>query len=359
MRDIWEELKQWEGGGEPFALARVVATWGSAPRAVGSAMLVGADRRVTGSVSGGCIEGAVIEEAARVLETGSPKQLTYGVDDETAWSVGLSCGGQVSVLVERHLAFSDDAGTQSAWEALRTRIAESEPAVLLTRLRSPSTVAEPYDSPHLLVSLDGAVAGDWGAANELAIVAAHRAYEARLSEVVQIEGEDVFVQVFPRRDQLIIIGAGHITIPLVQFAHQLELDTVVIDPRDVFARQERFPVPPTKLLAAWPRDVLRDSKLDEETYAVLLTHDPKIDDQALHFFLKAPVAYIGALGGRNSHAKRCERLRGAGFDEDAISRIKGPVGLDIGADTPAEIALSIAAEVVAVKARALEQARQG
>ena len=351
MRDIWEELKQWERGGEPFALARVVETWGSAPRGVGSTMLVGADRRVSGSVSGGCIEAAVIEEAARVLETGAAKQLTYGVDDETAWSVGLSCGGQVSVLVEKHLAFSDDAGTQSAWEALRNRIVGSEPAVLLTRLRSPSIAAGPHDSPHLLVCPDGEVAGDWGAATEMAIVAAHRAYEARLSEVVQIEGEDVFVQVFPRRDQLIIIGAGHIAIPLVQFARQLELDTVVIDPRQVFATLERFPLPPTKLLATWPREVLPDWDLNEDTYAVLLTHDPKIDDQALHFFLKAPVAYIGALGGRASHAKRCERLRHAGFDEAAISRIKGPVGLDIGADTPAEIALSIAAEVVAVKAR--------
>jgi xanthine dehydrogenase accessory factor len=349
MRDVWEQLLQWEAEKREFALARVVETWGSAPRGVGAAMLVDKDLQIAGSVSGGCIEGDVIEEAKAVLETGTPKQLTYGVDDETAFSVGLSCGGEVTVLLERSPCLSPLPATQSVWEAFRARVNDNKPAVLLTRLSASTDGSHP-----LLVDDEGTVTGEWGALTAAARGAALKAYEARQSAVAELGGERVFIQVFPRRDQLIIIGAGHLSIPLVQFVRQLEIDTVVIDPRRVFATPERFPVQPSQLLARWPEEVLEDWDLNDETYAVVLTHDPKIDDQALHYFLRSPVAYIGALGGRKSHGKRRERLREAGFDDAAINRIKGPVGLDIGAETAAEIALSIAAEVVAVK-----RSRQG
>ena len=162
-------------------------------------------------------------------------------------------------------------------------------------------------------------------------------------------GEAVFVQGFPRRDQLLIIGAGHITIPLVQFAAPLSFETAVIDPRRVFSSIERFEVAPHQLFSQWPGEVLSGLDLTDDTYAVLLTHDPKIDDEALHVLLKTPVAYIGALGSRKTHAKRVERLREAGFSTAEIERIKGPAGLDIRAKAPAEIALSIMAEIVAAK----------
>ena len=342
MRDIWSELIEWNGDGRPFALARVVETWGSSPQAVGSAMIVDDSMRIAGSVSGGCIEGAVIEEALQVLATGIPKKLSYGVDDEAAWSVGLTCGGEVSVFVERHLPQSSGDTSGKVWEALRARVESNRPAILLTRLGAAAT-------PHLLVSPDGKVIGDWGAATESAKSAAVAAYERRESEVTQLEGEAVFAHVFPRRGQLLIIGAGHIALPLVQYAHLLNLDTVVIDPREVFAKPERFPVQPTQLHPKWPRAVLSEWDLNEDSYCIVLSHDPKIDDEALHFFLKAPVAYIGALGGRKSHTKRRVRLQEAGFSDDVIDRIKGPVGLDIGAETPAEIALSIMAEVIAMR----------
>ena len=342
MRDIWNDLVEWDASTKPFTMARVVETWGSSPRGVGSAMIVDAAMKVAGSVSGGCIEGDVIAEAGQVLAPGTPKKLNYGVDDETAWSVGLSCGGEVSVLVERHLPQAAGEGSAAVWKKLRERVEENRPVVLLTRLG-------PGAPPHLLVTPEGEVAGSWGEGTEAAVAAGLEAYSGRESGVVEVAGEAVFVQVFPRRDQLLVIGAGHITLPLVQFAALLDFETAVIDPREVFATPERFPVQPSQLLAEWPGDLLDGWDLNEDCYCAVLTHDPKIDDEALHRFLKAPVAYIGALGGRKSHARRRARLQEAGFSEAEIDRIKGPVGLDIGAETPAEIALSILAEVVAVK----------
>lgn len=338
MQDIWNELLQWTSAGRPLALARVIQTWGSSPRGVGAAMIVGEDLQVAGSVSGGCIEGAVIEEALQVLKTGVPRKISYGVEDEKAWSVGLSCGGQVTVLVEKHLA----GAAQAVWQTLQEAVRQNQPAILLTQL-------EPAAEPHLLVYPDGRLVGTWGERGDGAVAAALDAYQHRLNQVVEIAGKQVFVQVFPRRDRLLIIGATHITIPLVGFARALDFETTVVDPRQVFAAPERFAIPPDHLVSQWPAQALSGWGFDEDTYAVLLTHDPKIDDTALHVLLRQPVAYIGALGSRKTHAKRCERLREAGFDPSEIARIKGPVGLDIGAQTPAEIALSIMAEVTAIR----------
>lgn len=342
MEDIWSQFSGWKAAGKPFALARVVKTWGSAPRKAGAAMIVGEDLQVAGSVSAGCVEGAVIEESRQILKSGTPKRLTFGVDDKTAWSVGLSCGGELTVLVEGHPTISERSGGRSAWASLVSAVQQKEPAILLTHL-------EPAEEPHLLVYTNGNTVGNWGALGDRAVDAALDAYSQRLNQVVEVEGRPVFVQVFPRRDQLLIIGAGHISIPLVHFAHALDFETVVIDPRKVFANQDRFETPPHQLLSAWPQEVLDAEDLTGDTYAVLLTHDPKIDDQALHIMLRSTLPYIGALGSRKTHASRCERLRRSGFSEEDIARVKGPAGLDIKADSPAEIALSIMAEVVAAK----------
>ena len=343
MKEIWKDILAWEGEGRPFVLARVIETWGSSPRPVGAAMIVGGQMEVAGSVSGGCIEGAVITAAGQVLADGAPRRLHYGVSDETAWSVGLTCGGQVSVFVERHPGQAG-GGSPGVWEALRARLEANRPAVLLTRLDS-------TERPHLLVDPEtGEVAaGDWGTVSPAAVEAAVSAFSKRESDVVEIGSESVFVQVFPRRDRLLVVGASHICIPLVRLARVLDLETVVIDPREVFARPERFPEAPSRLEHTWPGRFFEDWPVDESTFAVLLTHDPKIDDEALHHLLRSPAAYIGALGSRRSHAKRVERLREAGFDDGEIGRIRGPVGLDIGAESPEEIALSILAEVVAVR----------
>lgn len=345
MRDIWDELTTWSDAGRAFVLARVVETWGSSPRAVGSAMIVSEESQAAGSVSGGCIEGAVIDAAGEVLASGEPQFLSYGVDDETAWSVGLSCGGEVSVFVEKLETQPDPT-----WAALRQVIADNEPSVLLSVVGEPGNGSGRRQSRLLMARPDGSMVGKWeptlmAAAAEEALAA----FRQRHSSVVDIGGVRVFVHYLPRREQVLIVGAGHISVALVQYAHLLDLETVVIEPRQVFAWPERFPVAPTKLLRSWPEQALEGLDLNEETYAVLLTHDPKIDDQALHALLRSPVAYIGALGSRRTHAKRRQRLSEAGFTEAEIDRIDGPIGLDIGADTPAEIAMSIAAKIVATR----------
>ena len=165
-----------------------------------------------------------------------------------------------------------------------------------------------------------------GEGTAAAVAAGLEAYSGRESGVVEVAGEAVFVQVFPRRDQLLVIGAGHITLPLVQFAALLDFETAVIDPREVFATPERFPVQPSQLLAEWPGDLLDGWDLNEDCYCAVLTHDPKIDDEALHRFLKAPVAYIGALGGRKSHARRRARLQEAGFPRRRSTASRGRSG---------------------------------
>ncbi|MBQ36800.1 MAG: hypothetical protein CME04_10455 [Gemmatimonadaceae bacterium] len=343
MRDIWEDIIAWEESGRQFALARVIETWGSSPRRVGAAMIVGPEMVVAGSVSGGCIEGAVITEAQAVLAGGTPRKLHYGVSDETAWSVGLTCGGEVSVFVERHPGQAGD-GSAQVWEALRARIEANRPAVLLTRLA-------PGPRQHVLIDpqADEVMAGDWGPAAAEAQTVAATAFSTGESEVATVADEPVFVHVFPCLDRLLVVGASHIAIPLVRLAKILGLETVVIDPREVFARSERFPVPPDRLVNTWPAKFFETWRVDEGTHAVLLTHDPKIDDEALHHLLRSPAAYIGALGSRRSQASRVERLGEAGFTDEEIARIHGPVGLDISAESPEEIALSILAEVVAVR----------
>ncbi len=344
MRDIWDDMLRWLDRGQDFAVARVVETWGSSPRAVGAAMLVGADMEVVGSVSGGCIEGAVVEEALGVLDSGEAKEFSYGIADEKAWSVGLSCGGEVEVLVERHWALTANEESDEVWSALASAVAADRPVMLFTRLNRGS-------SAPLLVYPEGEVVGDWGELGERAVSAAREAYAERRSGVVELGRERVFIQVLARRDKLIVVGAGHIAVHLVPFAQALDFAVTVVDPRQVFVRAVRFPSAPDELVASWPRQALEQRELDDDTYAVLLTHDPKIDDEALAVLLseESEVRYIGALGSRKTHARRVERLRGEGFSEEAIGQIKGPVGMDIGAKSPAEIALSIMAEVVAVR----------
>ena len=354
MRDIWEEQLKWLELREPFVIARVIQTWRSAPRKSGAGMIIakGMDNaslpKVHGSVSGGCIEGAVIEEALDVLENYESRRLSFGVEDDLALSVGLSCGGEVTVLLEKHWAFSADPNTHKVWEMLQKCLSNNIPAIFISPLPTESELAAEYQEPMLILPEGENICGMQNKIAELSVLAIE-AYKERENRIVEVGRDEYFMQIFPRRDQLLIIGAGHITIPLVRFAKELGFLTVVIDPRTVFANSERFPVPPDKLISKWPDDVLPDFPLNEDTYAILLTHDPKIDDPALHILLKQNLPYIGALGSSRTHAKRCARLKKAGFDNASIAQIKGPAGADIGAETAAEIALSMMAEVVAAK----------
>ena len=298
-------------------------------------MAISSDMEMIGSVSGGCVEGAVVKKAMEVLDTGKPKHLSFGVADEDAWAVGLSCGGKMQVLLEPFIAFTDEP----IWTALHQAIEENKGAVLVSKVND-------EQSEHLLVYPDGKMIGPENTQlAELALTA----YRERRNQLVEVDGNSYFIQVFPRKNQMLIVGAAHITVDLVHFANQFGFETIVIDPRGIFANKTQFSSPPEQLIADWPAEVMDQFTFDPYTYAVILSHDPKIDDQALHHLLRSDVAYIGALGSKRTHAKRVARLEKAGYNEGEIARIHAPIGADIKAKSPKEIALSIIAEIIKVK----------
>ena len=298
----------WRDGGHGVALATVVATWGSSPRPAGSQLVVRGDGVHRGSVSGGCIEGAVIEEALAVIADGKPRLLSYGVTNERAWEVGLSCGGTVEVHVARAPQVLD--------QLLADRAAK-RPVALLTSLETgEAELAYDQDDPSRIV--DGG------------------------------QGR-VFMQVHNPPHRLIIVGAVHISQPLVEMARLAGYDVTLIDPRGAFADRERFPG--LAILEDWPDEALSALEPDARCAVVTLTHDPKLDDPALAVALRSDAFYIGCLGSRRTHGKRLERLAELGFGEAETARLHGPVGLDIGALSPAEIALSIMAEITRARRR--------
>lgn len=298
---------EWARAGQKVAVATVIETWGSAPRRAGSHLVIAADGRFEGSVSGGCVEGDVITEAQALLASGgNVLRLDYGVADATAWQVGLACGGRISVLVQPLTSGGFD------------------PA-LIDRLAA------------------GAVTGD--AVSLVTDLATGTTQEAA-------EGD--FVRAYPPPRRLAIIGAVHIAQALVPLALGLGVAVTVIDPREMFAADARFAG--LALDRRWPDEALADWRPNAASAVVALTHDPKLDDVALAAALASPAYYIAALGSRKNHARRCERLGALGFDATALARLHGPAGLDIGAADPAEIALSIAAQMTATW-RALHPAR--
>jgi len=335
MIDIFNTIEQWAGQAKSFALATVIRTWRSAPRMEGSSMAISEQSDIAGSVSGGCVEGSVIREALEVIQSGVPRRLSFGVSNEDAWSVGLSCGGQIEVLVEPFLGKNN----ADLWNDLQQNIHKNKGCVLLNRL-------EVENPEYHLIYSDGQA---FASVSEDLSTKALTAYRQHKNQIIETEGATYFATVFPAKDRLLIIGAAHISADLVDLAHQFNFETTVIDPRGIFTNKMEFNTPPHAIHEKWPEEVLSDYQLDADTYAVVLTHDPKIDDQALHILLKAPVAYIGALGSRKTHAKRVARLTEAGFSSEAIDRIHGPVGVAINARRPKEIALSIVAEMVKIK----------
>lgn len=293
-----------------------------------------------GSVSGGCIEGQVIQAAQGILESGLPQMLSFGVANEDAWAVGLSCGGKVRVWVEPGPAQSPNPAGKQVWQKLEQALLQDLGGVWVSSL-------DPGKPTQSWVSADGSLSGDTIPADILSL--AHKAYSQRKSQWLEHESGSFFLQVIPRQTSLLIIGATHITADLIALAKPFGFKSIVIDPRGVFGHQTHFETEPDHLHVQWPQAVLPQYALDAYTFAILLTHDPKIDDPALHLLLRSEVAYIGALGGRKTQAKRRERLQAAGFGPVDLERVHGPVGLDIGAQSAREIALSILGEVIQVK----------
>lgn len=314
---IPETALAWHHAGTRAALATVVETWGSAPRQAGSQLAISGTGDMVGSVSGGCVEGAVVTEALEAMQDRQPRLLTFGVSDETAFSVGLACGGTIRILVE-----PVGEGANALPEVLLAQLTEARaaprPAALATDLASWSRrLVSPGEDP---------------------------ATDARLrSDRSGLEEDGRFIAVHNPPLRLIVVGAVHIAQPLLSMARDCGYACTLIDPRAAFGSSSRFPG--QVILDDWPDDALATLAPDTRTAIVTLTHDPKLDDPALRFALEAPVFYIGALGSKKTHAKRLDRLTAAGFTPDQIARIHAPVGLDIGARTPAEIAVSILAQI--------------
>lgn len=346
MRAFKEHFEHWMSLDE-FVIARVIKTWGSSPRPVGSCLIIDKELNMTGSVSGGCVEGAVLKEAKQMFEDGIGKRhlgkkLDYGVSDEDAWTVGLSCGGRISVFL--YLVKGSMFKT-----LLFNKILNNQSFVWLSRLDESSDTTSTGGLIDQILPYKKEIEIREDDPRKDFFKKINTCIEERKSQIVEFDGAEYFAHIFPRKAQMLIIGAAHISADLIHLAKFYEFETIVIDPRSAFADKTNFPDPPEKILKSYPSEVLSDFELDQYTYAVILSHDPKIDDNALQILLKEEVAYIGALGSKKTHAKRIARLEAAGFTGDEISRIAAPIGLSINAKTPREIALSIIGQVIEVK----------
>jgi xanthine/CO dehydrogenase XdhC/CoxF family maturation factor len=323
--DVLPQAAEWAAKGKPVALATVIGTWGSSPRPVGSQLAIDNNGAFVGSVSGGCIEGAVIGEALETIKDGKVRILDFGVSDEQAWDVGLACGGNIKIFVE-----------QAADKQTLARLLETRPLAQVTDLASGAFALVTPDTVEGPLKLSDAV-----------VAKARETIRDDVSRTVE-EGEaKLFIHVFNTPLRMFVVGAVHIAQALVPMAQLAGYEVSVVDPRGAFATEARFPG--VKLSEDWTDDALKSFKPDARTAIVTLTHDPKLDDPALIEALRSDAFYVGALGSSRTHAKRVARLKEAGITDAQIARIGSPVGLDIGAKSPAEIAISILAEVVAAK----------
>ena len=298
--------------------------------------------QIAGSVSGGCVEGAGVEAGTQGLKTGRSQLLHFGVADETAWSVGLACGGSIEVFVQPLDA--------SLYTAIHQAIEIDRLAATATVIRGPAELL----GREMLVHEDGTSDGTLGdrldgpamAAVRAAMIAG-RPERLTLPDLAP-EPIEIFIDVMQPSPTLILVGGVHIAIALTAIAKTLGYRTIVIDPRRAFGSEARFPHV-DRLIQAWPDDAFKQVVLTRSTAVAMLTHDPKIDDPALKIVLPSQVFYVGALGSRKTQEKRQRRLREAGLSEAQLARLQGPIGLDIGAKTPEEIALSVMAEIVAAR----------
>lgn len=341
MRDVIPDINRWlESGDTDIRIATVLKTYGSAPRGVGGKMAVGSRGGISGSISGGCVESSIIEEARSMPADSAPAILHFETSDDNAWDVGLPCGGTIDVLLEPlrldHYSF------------LEQRIAANERAYSVTVVGGGVLPV----GGKISFGADGAAIGSSGGGDGLDRRLRELAERSEQSARIETDDAmDLFVEVFPPAPTLVLIGGVHIAIALVRLAKILGFRTVVVDPRKTFGTAERFPEV-DRLIDSWPDKAFEQIELTPETAVVVLTHDPKLDDPALVAALRSPAFYLGALGSNRTQARRKQRLLEAGFSAEELSRIHGPVGLDIGAASPEEIALSIATEIVALSRNA-------
>jgi xanthine dehydrogenase accessory factor len=351
MRDILADVRVWLRQGKGIALATVVGAWGSAPRPVGSKMAVAETLEMAGSVSGGCVEATVVVEALEVLQSGRPKRLLFGVTDESAWEVGLACGGQLDLFLEplAPLLEPGPSGTPSMFERLARALDGQESIVRASIIRGPDDLM----GQALLVEADGLVSGSIGASlQDRIVVDARDALARATSEIrgypVEAAEAEVFFDVQLPSPVLVIVGGVHLAIELARQGRLLGYRVVVVDPRKAFASRARFPQA-DQLVHQWPDKALEAAGLTAGTAVAVLSHDPKLDDPALMVALPSAAFYVGALGSQRTQELRRQRLLEAGVSADLLHRLHAPIGLDLGGRATEEIALSIMAEIVAAR----------
>lgn len=311
MNEWLPEIDAWRDAGEKVVTATVVNVRGSAPRPVGARLAVNRDGDMAGSVSGGCVESAVVISALEVMESGVGRLEHYGISDEMAWEVGLSCGGMIDVWIA-------PLGDNSAIDKARARQRSGESVALVTWLD--------------------------GSGKQLVI----SDYAWEQSGLVDWSGTQVYVELFPTVKQLVIFGAVHIAQPLSRYAQDIGFDVVIVDARKALATQSRFPNV-ERILTVWPDEAYEQLAITDRTWIAILSHDPKFDEPAILGALNTKAAYIGAVGSRKTNQDRRERLREGGVSEEQLERLHGPIGLDIGGKTPEEMAISILAEMIAIE----------
>jgi len=318
--DVAAIARRWLAAHGTVALATVVKTWGSSPVPVGGQLVVGPDDRFEGSVSGGCVEAAVITAAGEVMRTGRARCLEFGIADETAWGVGLPCGGRIEIFVERLQGAADTAYL----DAVLDHRARRDLLIVETRLA---------DGARTLVNDPGLFAEDVG-----------RALADGDSVLVEAREGRTFLHALAPPAHVILVGAGHVGQVLADLVQRIGYQVTMVDPRTAFSTADRFGG--VALRHEWPEAALPALGLDRRTAVVTLAHEQRLDDETLLAALRSPCFYVGALGSRRTHEKRVARLHAAGLSDDEIARIDAPVGLPIGAKGPAEIAVSILGAIV-------------
>jgi xanthine dehydrogenase accessory factor len=352
MRDLLPTLDAWRAEGVDAGRAVVVRTFGSAPRPEGAVLIVSDDGRLMGSVSGGCVEGAAAEEIERARRTGNARVIRYGISDEEAWDVGLACGGTIDVLIQPSVpaevvaAAEGAVGPNGRSLAIATPLPpDAPPAAFGTH--APGSGAPP--APPIAVDAAGHIVeggtGSPATDAELGRVAAAILNDGR-SRTVEVGGASYFVEAFPVRPRLVVVGAVEVARSLVRYARELGYETVVVDGRASFATPARFP-DADAIVVAWPDEAFAELGVGPNDTVAILSHDPKFDEPAIVEATRRGCRYVGAVGSRKTQADRRIRLAEAGLNAEQIAALHGPIGLDLGGKDPAETALAIMAEIVA------------
>jgi xanthine dehydrogenase accessory factor len=353
MKELVETLAAWRAGGVAIGRAVVVRSFGSSPRPEGAVMLATSDGRIAGSISGGCVEGAAVEEIQRAWSTGRPRVVRYGITDEQAWDVGLACGGVIDVLIEPSVSATVEAAAQGTAVA-----GHNGGRAVITALPSDSPASEGKaqqlddgrGAPGLVVCQDGDLDGTLGDPSSDAelVGLALESLSSGTSRTAEVAGRSLFIEVFPVPPRLVIVGATQIAVPLVVIARAVGFETVVIDARPAFAARERFP-DVGQIVVAWPDEAADTINLGPTDAVVVLSHDAKFDEPAIVAAFARGCRYVGAIGSRSRLAARRERLVAAGVRREDLDRLRSPIGLDLGGRGPAEIALAILSEIVSMR----------